>query len=229
MENEIEMPTIPEEDKKDAAYTALKAALSAIPYIGGPVAELLKYVIAPPIDKRRDDWLENIAYRLYECEKKIESFKVNDLRGNDLFITIFLNATAIAIRNHQSEKLLYLQNAVLNTAIKIPIEENMQIMFINMIDTLTPLHLRVLKYFHDPKIWLENNKVSELSLKNVFPELAYDKTFYNRVIRDLINFELVSEVGAINYHFTDNSKMKYEPVITNFGKVFLKYCGLTTG
>jgi hypothetical protein len=39
----------------DAAHMAVKAALSVIPALGGPAAELFAYLLAPPLERRRQD------------------------------------------------------------------------------------------------------------------------------------------------------------------------------
>jgi hypothetical protein len=49
------MDTTRKEDKLSAGdwtYTLVKAGMSAVPIVGGPVAELFAALIAPPLTKR---------------------------------------------------------------------------------------------------------------------------------------------------------------------------------
>jgi hypothetical protein len=55
-----------------------------------------------------------------------------------------MHATQAAIRNHQKEKLEALRNAVLNSAEKNALDEDIKLMFVSLIDTFTPWHLRIL-------------------------------------------------------------------------------------
>ena len=41
-------------ERQATIFTVAKAALSAIPFVGGPAAELFALVLAPPLEKRRD-------------------------------------------------------------------------------------------------------------------------------------------------------------------------------
>ena len=46
-----------------------KAALSAVPVVGGPASELLDLVIRPRIEERRTEWLNSIAEGLAKLEE----------------------------------------------------------------------------------------------------------------------------------------------------------------
>src|SRR5260370_7181085 len=57
------------------------------------------------------------------------------------------------MRSHQREKLQALRNAVLNVAAGTAPDENLQLVFLNYLDTLTPLHLTLLDCVADPREW----------------------------------------------------------------------------
>ena len=133
--------------KGDIALLMSKASAAAIPLVGGTISELLS-IIASPISKRRDEWLIRIYNELQQLQNQIPEFDISELSKNEVFITIVMHATQTAIKNHNDEKLEALKNAVLNSAVKIDLDDNMQLMFINYIDSLTPLHLRILGFFN---------------------------------------------------------------------------------
>jgi hypothetical protein len=131
----------------DWAHTLTKAGLSAIPFIGGPAAELFATLVMPPLTKRREKWLQSIAEGLKELEARIDGFTSESLIGNEIFVTAVTHASLTAIRNHQKEKLEALRNAVLNVASGRTPDDDLLSIFLTLIDILTPSHLQVLRSF----------------------------------------------------------------------------------
>jgi hypothetical protein len=66
------MPDIPKHPGKsagDIAQGLVKAVVSAAPVVGGPAAELIGIVFGPPLEKRRDEWMDvTFAGRLLNGE-----------------------------------------------------------------------------------------------------------------------------------------------------------------
>lgn len=60
----------PESSKGDALHAIAKAGLSVIPVIGGPAVELFQYVVQPPLEKRRAEWMASVGEKLHELEEK---------------------------------------------------------------------------------------------------------------------------------------------------------------
>jgi len=229
--NNLDIKDKPESGHRDLIHTGAKAAISMIPGIGGAAAEILSQIIIPPISKRRDEWIESIANGLSELEEKMEDFNIENLSNNDLFITSFMHATQMAIRNHQKEKLEALRNAVLNTTLPNAPEEDIQLMFLNFIDTLTPWHLRVLKFFDNPIEWGKMQGINYPNwnmggpatvLEHTFPELKDRRDFYGQLVIDLFSRGLMSSDNN-SLHTTMTSHGMFESRTTNMGKQFIKY------
>ncbi|QWU17379.1 hypothetical protein [Paenibacillus sophorae] len=211
----------------DYVHSVVRTGLSAIPIIGGGASELFSLLIAPPVSKRRDRWLVKVAEGIEELKEKIHEFDINSLAENEVFITTVLQASQIAIRNHQEEKLVALRNAVLNSAVGIDVEESIQLMFLSLIDTITPWHLRILKLFQNPSSWtIEHNKQFyslgspvEL-LESAFPELRGRRDFYDVIIKDLNTQGLIG-IDSLHIMMTGSGVMA--PRTTTFGNQFLTY------
>ena len=133
----------PKRSTGDTAYLVVKASLS--PFFGA--TELLERFISPPLQRRTEKWMEDIAEALRALEQNI-GIKIEALQNNDLFITVVTQATRVAIGNHQREKLEALKNVIVNSASSHE-NEDIQIIFIRFIDELTPSHLFLLKFFID--------------------------------------------------------------------------------
>jgi hypothetical protein len=107
---------------KDRALTVGRAAVSAVPYVGGPLAELAD-LLRSPLEKRREPWGQEIAEGLRRLEARVESLDPERLGDNPAFVSVMAQATQAAIKTHDQEKLQALRNAVLNAALALPTEK----------------------------------------------------------------------------------------------------------
>ena len=190
----------PQSQAGDWVHTIVKAGISAIPIVGGSAAELFAALIAPPLAKRRDEWLKSIAEGLKDLEDRIQGFTIESLVGNEIFVTSVLHASQAAVRNHQKEKLEALRNAILNVASDRGPDEDLQLMFMTFIDTLTPWHLRILRFFQAPEGYVQNAQIPggrdpfEVTLDvlgQIFPELSGQRRFAYQIIKDLSSRSLM--------------------------------------
>lgn len=133
----------------DLAHAVVKAGISSLPYVGSIAAELFQQVVQPPLDRRRVQWMEQMAERLRILEAK--GVSLADLQNNEMFITAMLNASHAAMRTHQIEKLSALRNAVTNVALGQTPDETTQHLFLRFIDEFSEMHLRVLLFARAPR------------------------------------------------------------------------------
>ena len=185
----------PEPSAKDYAYAILKGAISwlPIPIAGGVAAEILSLIISLPISKRQEEWVTSIAQGLVELQEKVNEFSLENLSENESFITTVLHATQVAIRNHQSEKLKSLRNAVLNTALSSNPDDEKQLMYLIDIDELTTLHLSHLSQIRYQK---------EMTREEVhlYFEGKLDEHYADQILNDLVTRGLLlANVGTLGY------------------------------
>jgi len=206
----------PQRGAKDAIHTGIKTALSAIPVLGGSAAEIFAAVFVPPLEKRRDAFLQSLFERLQELESKIDGFKMESLKDNDRFISIVIHATQAAIRNHQEEKHKSLRNAVLNIAVGKIKEEIFDVLFIGLIESFTEWHILLLSkvgatYVPGMPAW----KNAELCLPQLeeFPGLA------EQLLTDLESHGLIT----INETLLQRGHQPPPVEVTMTGQQFLKF------
>ena len=218
-----------EKSSGDVVHAVVKAGISGIPVIGGPAAEIFSLIIVPPLTKRRDKWIENIAEGLKGLEEKVEGFKIEDLSNNDAFITTVTHATQAAIRNHQQEKLEALRNAVLNAALSSTLEEDLQLMFLEFVDSLTPWHLRVLKFLDNPKGWGQKHGITypswsmggpSAALEHAFADLRGKRQLYDIFVKDLYTRGLLS-TDSLHTMMTGEGMLASRT--TDIGKQFISF------
>lgn len=140
---------LPKSSNLDYAHAVTRASLSAIPVIGGPLTELFQSIVQPPLEKRRNEWTEEVTKRLIDLENQ-GVLQLEDLKDNQEFVSGVTQITQIALRTHIEEKLEALRNALLNIAQGSAPDEVKQQIFLNHIERLTSLHIQLLKVFQDP-------------------------------------------------------------------------------
>jgi hypothetical protein len=215
----------PKPGKGDAAHAVARAGLSAIPMFGGAAIELFSAIVTPPLERRRQKWMEEVgaALRMLEEERGI---KLEDLQNNPAFIDTIMHASQAALRNSQEEKRHALRNAILNAALPNPPEEAIQQMFIDLIDTFTEWHLRFLKLFHDPSLWFETHESRPRGpslasvLEFAFPALLGRRSFYDQIWRDLYTRGLVT-IEGLHGMMTGHGLVQRRT--TEMGEQFLRF------
>jgi hypothetical protein len=78
----LEPPTSSAGDK---AHALAKAGIGSIPLVGAAATELFQMVIAPPLERRRQAWMEAVVegLRRLEGDKRLD---IDQLKYNDTFI-----------------------------------------------------------------------------------------------------------------------------------------------
>ena len=82
-----DIPDRPEKSAADVAYGVVKAAVSGIPVAGGPAAELLGLIFGPPLERRREQWLEQLGDAVKELQDRDAELTPEKLSQNEAFIT----------------------------------------------------------------------------------------------------------------------------------------------
>ena len=209
----------------DTAHLVASGLLSVVP----GAAELLQYLLTPPLEKRRQKWMEEVGQVLRNLENN-RGVNLEELQSNETFVDTVLQATQIAIRNSQEQKREALRNAVTNCALPNPPQQSLQQMFLNYVDLFTVWHLLLLDLFQDPQEWARRNNhhfpdnqlTSSLSsiLANAFPELGKDRTLYDQIWNDLYSRGLVNTEG-LHTMMTPQGAMARR--VTEFGAKFIRF------
>ncbi|MGD8113224.1 hypothetical protein [Vibrio sp. TRT 17S01] len=188
-------------DLKDHAHSGVKAALNLIPFAGGALASVFETVFSAPIDKRKEEWLILLASTVEEICEKVEELTPETLSENETFISAYLQASNLALRTHQAEKIAALNSAVKNTVLLEDLDETLKMIFIRFIDDMTPLHFRVLHFLSNPNEYINKLMTDESAtvtgdLQDVWNELYTDVStndpLVDLVISDLYNLGLLT-------------------------------------
>lgn len=213
----------------DAGYAIVRAGISMLPIAGAPASELLGLIVSPPLEKRRSEWMERVGAGLKDLEQKM-GVVLEELRNNDKFVDAAMDATQIAIRTSEKEKLEALRNALLNSALPNSPDELIRKMFFSLIDIFGVLHIKILELFNNPRIWfLKHQKqypdhIMSGGLSNLieiaFPILRERQEIYDQIWKDLYLRGLVSTEGL---HGTISAGGLEAKRTTGIGDAFLNF------
>jgi hypothetical protein len=177
----------------DYIHVLAKAGVNFVPIIGGSAAEIIQFVIAPPLEKRREAWMNSLGKRLLELEAR--GINLENLHQNEQFLSAVLQATHAAMRTHQAEKLAALRNAIGNVAQGQFTDDTELHVLLSYVDNLSEMHLRVLQLCSAPKVpvqWKEDSamhSVVEMITYNI-PGLK-NSDITRQLMADLINGGLI--------------------------------------
>ncbi len=217
-------------DSDDAIKEVNRAIVSALPIVAGPLLVLFENTFPSAIEKRKQAWLERLADVVTELQERVNGLTQEKLASNEAFVSVFIQASQIAIRNHQNEKLQALKNAVLNSALPNPPEEDEQLIFIRLVDQLTPWHLRLLAVLDNPVQWMERNQVRNPEwgvggvsnvIQHCLPDLRGKRDTYDQLVRDLQTEGLLRQGDYV--HLTMTGRGMIESRTTDRGKRFIHF------
>jgi hypothetical protein len=80
--------TPPKEDSGDHLHMLARAGIASIPLVGGAAVELFNTIIAPPIVKRRNEWMEEVAKALQKLADE-EKITLDTLKDDPALIQCF--------------------------------------------------------------------------------------------------------------------------------------------
>lgn len=90
--------------------------------------------------------------KLLEENRKID---FQELQNNEQFINVVLQATTLAMKTSEKEKIKAFQNAVLNTASGESPDQTICQIFLNQLDSFTTWHIKILKFNDSPIQWFQ--------------------------------------------------------------------------
>lgn len=209
----------PKATKGDAAHAITTAGLSAIPVVGGPAVELFQHLVQPPLERRRAEWMAAVGEKLLELESR--GIDIEELGQKDEFISAVMHASQIALRTHQDEKREALRNAVFNVAAGQSPGEALEHMFFEWIDSLSLLHIQILRLFQDPTPPPSMSMGGLGSvLEHNMPNLRGHRHVYDQVWKDLYSRGLIN---TDSLHVTMSGQGLASKRTSEIGDAFLRF------
>jgi len=128
------------------ALLAKVSAATALVTHGAPLA--LDVAVVGSIDALRSMWTKRQTELTVNVVAELEALKIDVqklIAENEHFATVFTMAIREAVATHEQEKLEALRNAVVNTATKLDLSQEKELLYLNTLSRLTASHLRILR------------------------------------------------------------------------------------
>lgn len=215
----------------DRAHTITAAALSAVPIAGGPAAELFGAIVPTSLERRKRRWAEEVATRLRALEAE-RGVSIEDLAGDEAFVSLLIEASKIALGTHLEEKLQLLGACIESCAIPEERDDFMAMRMLRWVDELSPEHFVVLSYLANPRGWFEKHGLEQPNLAAGSPwflmqkaQLGIDEGVLEVVALDLRERGL----GGESLHVMMTDAGAWSPRSTGRGEMLLRFVKLLAG
>lgn len=207
---------------------AFKAVMATAPFCGG-IASLMSDYIPSSKQKRLDEFSRRVAQDLEELQEQVEANKIL----TDEFAYTFEKCFRGAAENYQKEKLEAFRGILINSALGSDLAEDEKDYFLNLVNTLSVLHIRILRFTANPTEYLRANNIPEQNIRGGFSQ------FFPVAISG-VNVEIIkSAFGELyQYGFFDTDKSIFDTMtsgqgldllgngsrVTEFGSRFINFC-----
>ena len=178
---------VPQSDAKDVAHIAVSTALSAIPFLGA--GELFKFIVTPSLEKRREQWMENVAALIRELQQKTEP-SLDDLKANEEFQTLLIEASQVALRTHLEDKRKRLIGVLKgNVEGKIPFDQAS--IRVRILDQLLPIHLQILHNIPVGVAYPQDTKAAAVRMLGKGLDPSISPSLLKTLVQDLQNLGVI--------------------------------------
>ena len=204
----------------------LKAGLATTPFCGG-IASLISDYIPSSKFQRLEQFAKKIAEDLNTLQNQVDEAKIQ----TDEFAFLFENCFRGVAENYQNEKLEAFRGILINSAIGVNLSEDEKEYFLNLVNTLSVLHIRMLKFMANPIDYLRENNIATESIRGGFsqffpiaiPGIALD--VIESSFGDLHRYGLISTDKSIFHTMTSGQGIDLlGNRVTQLGANFINFC-----
>lgn len=215
----------------DHAHLAIQTVLGVVPG-GGAVAAIINEFVASPAQRRRDDFLRQVAIDLAELKAQ-QAVDTETLAESPAFVSAMIAASAASVQTAEPEKIDALRAALINTAKQQDYYEAYNQMLISTLRDMTSVHIRLINFF-DGRDYRsvqskgKNNTPLRQQEFDVEVRPLFGETFPMYIIhRACKELEAAGLIGVPEGFASTMSGPNYVTMLlTPFGSVFAKFITL---
>ena len=150
----------------DGVVSIFKAVLATAPFTGG-ITSLISDYIPTARQRRIEDFAEQVANDLKRLESKVNQ---EYLRTDD-FAFMLEKCFRGAAEHPQEEKLKAFRAILVNSAVRNDVAEEEKEYFLNLVNSLSVLHIRILRFLAAPQQYLEDMGIPMNKLQGGFTDM----------------------------------------------------------
>ncbi len=215
--NDDKKELIPASTKKETALNIAALISSAVPWIGGPVSNVLGGMSSGRKLGRVREVLESLANDLSEVKTDVSENYVKTEEFEDI-----LEQTLKRAGEERNEEKRHLYKAFLTDAIKSPGESyDDQLRLLRTFEEISPDHIRALKAMSQEPERRPGRLGSPIqTLRERLPEFSDQRI---EEIVNLLNDKRITNINSLQVMMTGQGASDLRHVITDYGKKILKY------
>ena len=143
------------------------------------------------LSERAEKWKKDVIERLEKLETEYDL-----LINNESFASALIRTSELAIKTESNEKREMLANALINTYSN-NVDEDKVIIFLNLIEKYTFLHIKIIKYLHDEFMQEKffNNEQQRYMTVFTFHFRDTDSSYVKKAVYDLQNDYLIEKTA----------------------------------
>ncbi len=222
-----------ETPSSDHIKNFLKATVSAFPVVGGPLSSLMNDYLPTKKRERFLLFVEGLEENLEEFREELNK----EIIISEEFGYLFEQTIKSVLENYHEEKLKSLMALLVNSLKQSEYKADKTEYYLKKIETLTPLHLSMLRFLYDPERCLRESEIDPVKVK----DMDFTKTMIE-YFKDFDGVDSMVLVGVFNdlhqMDFTKEDKGYFgrnaaprgiqavSGHLTPLAKDFVKYCTL---
>lgn len=156
---------LPAKSPGEHILNIMKAGISTAPFCGGIASLMSDYIPSGKIQR-----LEQFAEKLAEDLNNLQDRVDESLILTDEFAFLFEKCFKGVAENYQKERLEAFRNILVNSAIGIELSEDEKDYFLNLVTSLSVLHLRILHFMAKPTQYLALHDIPQAYITGGFSD-----------------------------------------------------------
>jgi hypothetical protein len=204
----------------------LKAVLASTPFCGG-IASLMTDYIPNAKFERIEKFTKQIAEDLIRLQDKVEETKIH----TDEFAFIFENCFRGVAENYQKDKIEAFRGILINSALGGEKAEDEKEYFLNLVNTLSALHIRILKFMAEPIEYLKENKIPQENIYGGFSQFfpvaipGVNLEVMKSAFGDLYQYGFINTDKSIFHTMTAGQGLNLlGNRVSDLGRNFIRFC-----
>lgn len=210
----------------EAILNIFKATLSTAPFCGG-IASLISDYIPSARFQRLEKFAQQIADDLLELSSRVNETYIQ----TDDFAYLFEKSFRGVAENHNPEKINSFRGILINSAVRDDYSEEEKEYFITLVNTLSALHIRMLRFMAQPNQYLSDSGIPEGQIVGGFSDFfpvaipGVSLSVIESAFGDLYQYGLISTDKTIFRTMTAGQGLHLlGNRVSDFGHRFIQFC-----
>jgi len=204
----------------------IKAGLASVPFCGA-ISSLMSDYIPSARQERLENFAQQIAEDLAELQNRVDE----NILLTDEFAFIFEKCFRGVADHYQAEKIEAFRGILLNSAIDADLNNEEKEYFLNLVNTLSVLHIRILRFMNEPISYLDSHGVNPEKVSGGFSEIfstaipGIDIEVIKSAFGELHQYGFISTDKSIFNTMTSSQGLALlGNRVTEMGKRFIDFC-----